>query len=1177
MAETNSSLGPSSVSFGSGAASSVPPSNPLRKRDDDEISLTSTVESEAQEEYEVETVYAQDIRYGAKMYLVKWKGYSDLRCTWEPASSFNDSDTLKAWKRKRLAIQQGIRAPFDVEAWEARLEASEDARDERKRRRREKRARVSLLEISKEGSSIEREAEHGRNSRKSAGESPTDGGDNGIPVRQRRLPSAKISKKDQMDQSHGEQTQPQPPEGQKHAAKTAPASQTAPRRAERPTLAIPEPVGMAVLEGRNPNKGLVDVLQRAKEKQNHSAEENKTWKLFSTTNKFDKAAKMDHEPDRGQLELRKPGDWTPFQMSSYLRGQRNNANDSLFVEQEDDDDDDDDPVISATIASAATSSMANPVVGASPSSLVRVVSGLRSSNSPIMKTTTIRKPGPRSMKSSGRVYKIGARELSRKGDLLCQLFYGHDDVGVGDVSVCNLSESARRTIYKRKEARDINIHFDELCSLEQYRALTDKLGSDIHFNGCITAFADTQAKLTVLSKLLLDKDLVGISRIPNGAHPVYSVTLFCYPTGSKSFQFLNRYSYTAPDGSLGIAGMAGLLPRPSRTRPAQDIPDEGVGRLARPERQGRFHESMEPRLEGFLSRRLSSQTIPSPPRLDMKSLSTQPTPSPLKVRKITKTPGPSRSTNTISGIAVKSTPKPSKDSGLSAPSDRGSDSSKGPPIIIREKTPTDHSNIKENTATTHSVSDKNAISSSVRLVVRDAVSDIGPLERSATEPNRSPNDKQATEHTSSLTTFSLQEKPSNASFTDPAAMEITDDTPPNPDPSKATSEKKDLENRQDVEMLDADNKENIDSTEYIKKVFPRVFKLDFHNLAAVNTSWRANFTNCFYLYFPEEADGDYQVLEHFLESHFAIVLSNRKPNDWEKFAKSQSGVALFHHSFIGYYTLPGFYNLTRSTSFNFWNASLDGFIPNLDPEVHFQRIFPNGAGFLMTEDVMRHDPDAAIIILAWFRDYAYSKLPGSYRMMFRPNILEWLEMMSDKDPRFEVMAVLIGYIYCRGEPSNWPMEARDLDQLADPCLETSVVSIQDMPKVKAQDDKESPAPSDATARANRATDYLCEIFSTWSLLNAASMRRFCIITLDEPREPWRSWTHIEVCRGINDFYQRWNVKKENYTKWLAQNDASKPLPEKPHTVVWDPQAHKLGTLPKPTEFRRSSDGKNSSK
>jgi hypothetical protein len=106
------------------------------------------------------------------------------------------------------------------------------------------------------------------------------------------------------------------------------------------------------------------------------------------------------------------------------------------------------------------------------------------------------------------------------------------------------------------------------------------------------------------------------------------------------------------------------------------------------------------------------------------------------------------------------------------------------------------------------------------------------------------------------------------------------------------------------------------------------------------------------------------------------------------------------------------------------------------------------------------------------------------------------------------MAVLIGDIACRGDSSNWPTEPRDLDQFADPLLQSPAVSLQNMPKPKHISLETNTGALSDKAIQQRNGDYVCEIFSAWALLNAASMRRFCIITHDEPREPWRSWTHV---------------------------------------------------------------------
>ncbi|CRG89768.1 Mediator of DNA damage checkpoint protein 1 [Talaromyces islandicus] len=999
-----------------------PTSTSNELRDDDDISLTSTAVSDSQDEYEVENIYAEERRYGIKTYLVKWKGYSDLRCTWEPASSFNGDECLKNWKKKEHAIKLGIEKPFDVAAWEARLEASEDAKDERKRRRREKRARLGLPPSKGTGQ------QPGASQKKSQ---PDQLGQTEQSEQQLEGADMEFSSSSDDDtplvQAKDPQNKQRDPAPEKTSALTT-------QRRERPRIVVPEPVSITISDDRIKRRSLPHILHRAKEQRKSSADETpKTWKLFSTTNKFDKAARADHEPLQNQLELQKPGEWTPFQMSSYLRRQQSSANDSLFVEQDDDS----------------------------------------------------------------------------------------DDVNIDGPSTQLLNSTA----------------FED----------NSPTGNDIQFNGCITAFDDTQAKLSKFANLLLEKDLVAIARILNKFYPQFSVTLLCFPAQSKSFNFLNRYSYEAPDGSLRIAGVTGLLPRVSQIRARRDAGNASKpgtsSRLERPERQGRFHESAYSRKDDLPSQRRLSQATSPVNRADIQPFSTISTPNPSKVRKTSKAPSPP--SNLLSDKNTEKSSNPDTDDIVpNIPQKLQLNTS----MATKTQTPgkplsTDPESIEISPLTT-TVSGRSVVNTRPKPAVQrlpSASSDLGGDERQVTAPTPPHSAKTArssldTRYTEPLSTTpdaidtidSTTDSLGSGNISRPATEAVTNEQPMN-----------NAGDRPDMEMPDANPMENVNLDKYLKDAFPQAFKLDFNSIAAVTGYGRIKPTNCFYLHFPEEADADFQILEKYLDSHLAIVLSNRRTNDWERFTMSQSGVALFHHSFMHYYALPGLHRLTRNTSFNFWNVSLSRTIPGLDREVHFQRIFPNGAGFLMTEDFMLHEIDAAIIILAWFRENAKSKIPGSYRMMFRPDIMNWLNTMSDKDPRFTVMAVLIGDIACRGDASNWPTEPRDLDQFADPLLQSPAVSLQSMPELGHDSLENNSGLSDRTAQ-QRNGDLVCEIFSAWALLNVASMRRFCIITHDGPREPWRSWTHVEISRGPGEFYQKWGVNRDHYTKWLAQDTLKAP-------------------------------------
>lgn len=116
----------------------------MRDVDDDDISVTSTVPSEQESEYEVETILSERTQDDQPMYLVKWAGYPIERATWEPAESFFNDETFSDWKKKRKAIAEGRQPEFDLVSFENHLNALEDARENRRRRREAKRRRLGL-------------------------------------------------------------------------------------------------------------------------------------------------------------------------------------------------------------------------------------------------------------------------------------------------------------------------------------------------------------------------------------------------------------------------------------------------------------------------------------------------------------------------------------------------------------------------------------------------------------------------------------------------------------------------------------------------------------------------------------------------------------------------------------------------------------------------------------------------------------------------------------------------------------------------------------------------------------------------------------------------------------------------------------------------------------------------
>lgn len=465
------------------------PTTAAVERDEDEISLTSTAESVFQDEYEVETIHAQDIINGQKVYLVKWKGYEDLRCTWEPRDSFNTKEILQEWKNKKRQIKRGTREPFDVEAWQAEIEAFENAREDRKRRRRAKRARLGLL---------------GPDDQESTAVSPTtaptavvqtiappsapldSSSDDDMPLINRRglgqdsptITNSVQSKSPSQSRNTPPKLPTKPPAAQPTFAR--PVNQTAPRT-ERPKALPPKPVDISLVDGRFERRDLANVLNRARQQPSPPTEKSKPWKLFRTTHRFEKASQQDPEPNRDDLELQSPNTWSPFQMSSILRKRREKEDNSLFVEQGEVPETQqtslpqtpvasiDSPALPSRRLSAAEQPSAMPSCTIPQNDYAQEVRESPSTESSDYFIPKGQPPlGP---KGWWKPLMIGKRHLRRREDLLCRISYGTEAVEIGDTLLCDISTDPREMIFKFRYKGEIRIRFEEICTLDHFQSL----------------------------------------------------------------------------------------------------------------------------------------------------------------------------------------------------------------------------------------------------------------------------------------------------------------------------------------------------------------------------------------------------------------------------------------------------------------------------------------------------------------------------------------------------------------------------------------------------------------------------------------------------------------------------------------------------------------------------------
>lgn len=79
-----------------------------------------------EEAYEVERILAEKPQDGETKYLVKWKGYDDEECTWEPLESFDTTEVLDLWKKQKA--DGDVLEKEDLRRIELQMDAFQKAR-----------------------------------------------------------------------------------------------------------------------------------------------------------------------------------------------------------------------------------------------------------------------------------------------------------------------------------------------------------------------------------------------------------------------------------------------------------------------------------------------------------------------------------------------------------------------------------------------------------------------------------------------------------------------------------------------------------------------------------------------------------------------------------------------------------------------------------------------------------------------------------------------------------------------------------------------------------------------------------------------------------------------------------------------------------------------------------------
>ncbi|TDZ34733.1 hypothetical protein C8035_v002648 [Colletotrichum spinosum] len=125
-------------------------------KDDDEISLTSTVMSEhdPEERYEVEDVLCEIEDDGEARFLIQWKNYPLTRATFEPEENMSE-ELLATWRETQKKQALGEKEIFDHLAWLNEMEDMEVASRRRHQLRNLRRKRLGLRLTLRQGESKE--------------------------------------------------------------------------------------------------------------------------------------------------------------------------------------------------------------------------------------------------------------------------------------------------------------------------------------------------------------------------------------------------------------------------------------------------------------------------------------------------------------------------------------------------------------------------------------------------------------------------------------------------------------------------------------------------------------------------------------------------------------------------------------------------------------------------------------------------------------------------------------------------------------------------------------------------------------------------------------------------------------------------------------------------------------
>ncbi|PYI30640.1 hypothetical protein BP00DRAFT_372707 [Aspergillus indologenus CBS 114.80] len=327
----------------------------------------------------------------------------------------------------------------------------------------------------------------------------------------------------------------------------------------------------------------------------------------------------------------------------------------------------------------------------------------------------------------------------------------------------------------------------------------------------------------------------------------------------------------------------------------------------------------------------------------------------------------------------------------------------------------------------------------------------------------------------------------------------------------------------------------------LKTVFKTQYRTNIETLLKVNAGSKTQIAKTLYLMYPEDPQysQEFQLLAEFLDQYNPVIFSSKYEGDWEKFARTVTiGVVFFHQSFAAFHTLPFLKQLLVKSSVGFWSVSLTKQLQSADHPTHFQRIFPHGCVILMTEDFMEREQHGTIVLLAWMNDWMRKKIPGYWKLMFRPNVLNWVLQQCEVSPQADQENWLTMYrlISQLCVPSAYDTSSGQiLSGSTDEYFESYAISPPELQGYGSRTEKDNPDLPAGLSRAHLDADHLIEFFAGWGLVNSHLYRRFVVVTSPNLKlARWADWHHLELKHGAREFIETFKIDYKYYWNKLTE-------------------------------------------